>query len=254
MASHSHISRQAGKQFHARLAPDKQRFLFFALLAITMNFISCSSNPAMRSTSQIQTIQNQGVTRLQDTTIILIGDSVLFSVWGEPEFTTRAAVRSTGTISVPLIGDIKVAGYSKKELELLLKNRLAEIIQGEIKLTLEITTPPPQIIVLGAVGRQGSFPARDRLGLLEALSSAGGWTDEADLSYIIITRQKTQNDSRKYVTVDLAGYLQDGMVQELPYIYPGDVVLVPTKENFVRSVSEFLRDELILFGVFGLVR
>jgi protein involved in polysaccharide export with SLBB domain len=107
---------------------------------------------------------------------------------------------------------------------------------------------------LGAVGRQGGFPARDKLGLLEALSSAGGWTEEADLSYIVITRPKTQNDSRKYVTVDLAGYLQDGMIQELPYIYPGDVVLVPIRENFVRSVSEFLRDALILFGVFGLVR
>ena len=254
MASHSHISRQAGKQFHTPSAQEKQGFLFFALLAITINFISCSSNPAIISTSQIQTIQNQGITRLQDTTIIMIGDSVLFSVWGEPEFTTRAAVRSTGTISVPLIGEIKVAGYSKKELELLLQKRLAEIIQGEIKLTLEITSPPPQIIVLGAVGRQGGFPARDKFGLLEALSSAGGWTDQADLSYILITRQKTINNSRKYITVDLAGYLEDGMVQELPYIYPGDVVLVPIRENFVRLISEFLRDALILFGTFGLIR
>ena len=254
MNSHSHISTQAGNQFHASSTPEKQGLLFITLLAITLNFISCSSNPVIRSTSQLQTIQNQGITRLQDTTIIMIGDSVVFSVWGEPEFTTRTTVKSTGTISVPLIGDIKVVGYSKKELELSLKKHLAEIIQGEIKLTLEITSPPPQIIILGAVGRQGGFPARDKLGLLEALSSAGGWTEEADLSSILITRPKTQNDPRKYVTVDLAGYLQDGMIQELPYIYPGDVVLVPIRENFVRSVSEFLRDALILFGVFGLVR
>jgi polysaccharide export outer membrane protein len=233
---------------------DKHGLLFFFLLAITMNFISCSSSRPVMSSSKIQAFQNQAITRLQDTTIIMVGDSVLFSVWGEPEFTTRAAVRSTGTISVPLIGDNKAAGQSKKELELLLQKRLAEIIQGEIKLTLEIISPPPQIIFLGAVGRQGGFPARDKIGLLEALSSAGGWTEEADLSHILITRQKTQHDYRKYITVDLAEYLEDGMVQELPYLFPGDVVLVPIQENLVRSVSEFLRDALILFGVFGLVR
>jgi polysaccharide biosynthesis/export protein len=233
---------------------DLKGFFSISLLVLATNFMACSSNPAIKSVSSNQTSRDYGSMKLQDTSMILIGDSIAFSVWGEPEFTTHTTVRSTGAISTPLIGEIKAAGYSRKEFEMTLRKHLAEFIQGEIKLTLEISSPLPKITFLGAVGSQGSFPAKDEIGLLEALSSVGGWRENADLSNILITRQATSVSSKKSITVDLEDYFEKGMVQELPYIYPGDVVFVPIRENFVRSMSDFMQNALILFGFFGLTR
>jgi polysaccharide biosynthesis/export protein len=230
-------------------------FFFISLLMLMTNFIACSSNTTVKPVSQIQIARdNYGSVKFQDTSMILIGDSITFSVWGEPEFLTHATVRSTGTISIPLIGEIKAAGNSRKDFEIILRKRLAEFIQGEIKLTLEISSPLPKITFLGAIGRQGSFPAKDEIGLLEAFSSVGGWGENADLSNILITRQTTNVGVKKSITVDLEEYFEKGMVQELPYLYPGDVVFVPIRENFVRSMSEFMQNALILFGFFGLTR
>jgi polysaccharide biosynthesis/export protein len=233
---------------------DMKGFFFVSLLVLAINFMACSSNPTIRPVGQVQASRNYGSVKLQDTSMILIGDSIAFSVWGEPEFTTHATVRSSGTISIPLIGEMKAAGYSRIEFEVMLRKRLAEFIQGEIKLTLDIGSPLPKITFLGAVGTQGSFPAKDEIGLLEALSSVGGWRENADLSNILITRQATSASSKKSITVDLEDYFEKGMVQELPYIYPGDVVFVPIRENFVRSMSDFMQNALILFGFFGLTR
>jgi hypothetical protein len=54
--------------------------------------------------------------------------------------------------------------------------------------------------------------------------------------------------------INLDEIIQSGNVQTLPMVRPGDVVVVPRKENVVREVSEFLRDAFLLFGFFNIFK
>ena len=191
---------------------------------------------------------------LSDTSLVAIGDSVSLSVWGYPEFSTRTIVKATGTISAPLLGEVTAAGLTKSEFTKVLHAKLADYIAGEIKLGLDITEAVSHITVLGAVGRQGSFPAITDIPLLDVISNAGGWTPDSDLRYVKITRQSSREGDRRFVEIDLQSFLESANARALPPVHPGDVVIIPAKQNFVRDIGEFFRDGLLIFGVFGLLR
>ncbi|MBM2839807.1 MAG: polysaccharide export protein [Bacteroidetes bacterium] len=224
------------------------------LTIIGLFFTSCSNSDSMReSQSRVPaTIPLNRPTVAQLNAPIAVGDSIAFSVWGYPEFTTRTLVRPQGFIIVPVVGELMVVGYTKEEFLRVLRQKLGEYIQGDLKLTIEISSPVPRITVLGTVNRQGSFPASVEMPLLEVLSAAGGWTELSDLRYIKITRQATTPLDRALTEVDLTQYLDSGNIRGIPVVRPGDIVYVPKRENFVREVSDVLRDAFLLFGFFRL--
>jgi polysaccharide export outer membrane protein len=187
-----------------------------------------------------------------ETSLIMRGDSIAFSVWGYPEFTTRSVVKPSGTITVPLIGEIMAADYTRDQFDQHLRRKLAEFIQGEVHLTLEIVKPVSRIVVLGAVGKQGSFPAPTDLPLLEVLSNAGTWTEDADLRYLRIIHQSRPAMDGGALEVDLQAHFDSGDLRTLPMVHPGDVVFVPKKENAVRQIGAYLGDAFLLFYLFRL--
>src|SRR5438552_3502884 len=73
---------------------------------------------------------------------------------------------------------------------------------------------------------------------------------EADLRHVKIIRAGRNEDP---VEVDLATALENGTVEGLPRVRPGDTVFVPKTENAVKQFSDFLRDAVLLFGFFSFV-
>jgi polysaccharide export outer membrane protein len=153
---------------------------------------------------------------------------------------------------IPVVGEFTVAGFTKEEFTRQLRQKLAEYIQGDLKIAVEINSPASRITVLGTVSRQGSIPSNVEMTLLEVLSLSGGWTELSDLRYIKISRQATAIPNHATIEVDLTQYLDSGDLQGIPMVQPGDVVFVPKKQNFIREFSDLLRDALIFFGFFAL--
>ena len=226
-------------------------FVLLALLSSCASYDTTSTNAPITYTGGAQTYSHP---ILSDTSLIAVGDSVVLSVWGYSEFATRAIVKATGAMSAPLLGEVPAAGLTKIEFSKELRDRLAEYIQGEIKLSLDVSHASPRITVLGPVFHQGSFTATADLPLLEVFSNAGGWTVDADLRYIKIARQATIEGGRRFIEIDLNAFLESGNVRALPLVHPGDVVIVPIKENFIRDVGDFFRDAFLVFGVFGIFK
>jgi polysaccharide export outer membrane protein len=228
-------------------------FVIGVLAALVLS--SCANSGSVRespfrvpSTSlELQTDRMQSA----DSARIEIGDSISFSVWSFPEFTTKTYVRLNGTIMVPLVGEIYAVGLTKDEFVRVLKRKLSQYIQDDIKLAVEISKPVPRITVLGTVSRQGSFPSNNEISLLEALSIAGGWSENSDLRYIKISRQTSIADSND-IEVDLTHYIETGNVSNIPQVKPGDVIFVPKQENFIRELGGLLSDAFLLFGFFRL--
>jgi polysaccharide biosynthesis/export protein len=180
--------------------------------------------------------------------IIRQGDQIQLTVWGYPEFSTTAVVKESGTIEVPLIGEMQVLGLRKEQFSQIMKKKLAEYIQGEIKLTVAVSSTIPQkIAVLGSVSHQENYAFTADASLLEVLSAAGGTTPESDLRHIKVLRRGV---SREPVDIDLTWYLENGDIEGIPMIRPGDTVFVPKKGNVVRELSDFMRDAIFIFGFF----
>lgn len=179
------------------------------------------------------------------------GDEIEILVWQNEDFNTRTTVSSNGTIAMPLVGEVVAAGKTKEDLDRELTERLSKYIVGEIRITITLITKRDNIIsVFGAVSRSQNFPVVTEISLFELMSMAGGPTTDADLRYVKVYRR---DSSPRYSTINLNEYLEKGLLNHEIKIGPGDIVYVPREENFVREFSGFLRDAVLVFGLFRAV-
>jgi polysaccharide export outer membrane protein len=222
-------------------------FLFFAF-----SFFGCSSSDEIAKENSTQVVRsgsktNQTETQ-SDTYILRQGDQIQLSVWGYPEFNSTGIVRENGMFTVPLVGDILAIGLTKEQFIERLQKKLAEYIQGEIKLSVTVMSVMMQkVAVLGTVTKQDNYPVTADMSLLEILTLAGGTTPDSDLRHIKILRSGVNHPP---IDVDLASLMESGNLEAMPIVRPGDTVFVPKKENVVRDLSDFVRDAIFIFSFF----
>lgn len=213
------------------------------LLSVILGDGCTSSSTSSRSSSGALMVKMQ-----EESYVIKKGDQIEISVWGYPEFQTTTHVKESGTITIPLAGEIRAAGLPKRRFIEEVRKKLSEFIKGDAEITVSVSSAGSQkVSVLGAVTRQDNYPVTGAISLLEALSSAGGTTVESDISHVKILRNGRTEES---LDVDVAWYLESGNLEAVPKVFPGDVVYVPKKENVIRSFSDFLRDAVLLLGTF----
>lgn len=152
-------------------------------------------------------------------------DMLDINVWKEPDVSRIVPVRPDGRISLPLINDVQAAGLSPQQLAATITESLRKYL-NEPQVTVIVTAINSQrVYVVGEVLRAGAFPLIPGMTILQALSSAGGFTAFADVKKIHVIR------------------LRDGKHIELPFNYrdvlkgdnpnqnvklePGDTVVVP---------------------------
>lgn len=222
--------------------------LIICLLAITQ---ACTST-RVASVDRNQQVQERADTEgmLSEATYkIRPGDEIEILVWEQPSFNTLTTVSRMGTIAIPLVGEISVTGFTQDELKRSLEPKLMEYIRGDINLTVLIRNTDTMIVsIIGMVTRPDNYSVADQTSIFRLLATAGGHTELADLTNVKLYRQATPED---YVQLNLIEYLESGQMNSAPLIVrPGDIVFVPEKENVVREMSEFLRDVVVLFGIF----
>ncbi len=231
----------------------KTIFSAFVFLLTILALAGCGSNNL--SKDSITHIIRSGSRPIQaeaksDDYVIRQGDQIKMEVWGYPEFNTETIVKELGTVAIPGVGEITSAGLTKDQFRQQLVTKLAEYIQGEVKISLAVISAVPQkITILGEVTRQENYPLSSEVTLLEALSMAGGVTVDSDLRSVKILRGGLNSQP---IEVDLTYYVERGNIESIPIVRPGDTIYVPRNENVVRELSLFLRDAILIFGFFGL--
>ncbi len=143
------------------------------------------------------------------------GDKVRIAVFGEPDLSVSERVSDRGTISYPLLGEIKAAGLSASDLERLITSRLKGPYLVDPKVTVSVEEYR-EFFVMGQVNRPGSYPYAPGLTVRKAVSIAGGFTERASRGKIFLVSEKSPQEERK--------------VSENDAIGPGDTVVV--KESF----------------------
>lgn len=179
------------------------------------------------------------------------GDEIEILVWEQENFNTSATVGNQGNILIPLIGDVKVTGFTQSQLKRHLENRLSEYIRGDVNLTVSLRSiDNMEVSVFGRVADPDNYQVVDETSIFKVLSMAGGPSEEANLRRVKIYRK---TGDRNYDTIDLTYYLDNGRMDEAAMVLPGDVVYVPQRQNVVREMSDFLRDVVLLFGIFRVI-
>ena len=116
---------------------------------------------------------------LAQTDKLGVGDAIRVIVHQQPDLTTEARVSERGTVAMPLIGELKLAGLSPVDAA----GAIAASFKkgGFLKnpqVTVAITTMrSKQVSVLGAVTRPGRYPLDDTSAkLADVIAAAGGIT------------------------------------------------------------------------------
>lgn len=176
----------------------------------------------------------------EDTTLVALpeyrvnpGDQLQISVWREDQLQRIVRVLPDGTLSFPLVGTIMGAGRTTREIEADLSAGLAgKYVDGNVPdVTVAVAeTSGLQFSVIGKVNSPGTFSPGRYLTLLEALSLAGGVTEFASLSNVVVIRKS--GDGLVVIPVKLSAILRSRSIKAeavnaLPLIQSGDTVIVP---------------------------
>lgn len=189
-----------------------------------------------------------------DDYVVQAGDQVDITFVDYPEFNASAVVHDKGVITIPLAGDIKVQGITLGQLKDLIGKQLSGYVTTKAVPSIRVKGAIEQkVIVLGSVTGQGSYAATLPVSPFQALALAGGPSSGADLRHIRVFRG---GDAESVIEIDLSASLASlpGRSETLPMVFPGDLMYVPKEENVIRDFADLLRDAIVLFGIFAIVR
>jgi protein involved in polysaccharide export with SLBB domain len=151
-------------------------------------------------------------------------DTIEMSIFREPEMTTRGRVATDGTVQLPLIGDIKVAGMSVRAARQLIEKlyNADYLVDPQVRLDV-VDYAQRQFTILGQVTKPGSysFTGGRSLELLEAIAMAGGFTQYAGNVTVKRAVKDASVEAFKINAKKLATNRKESF-----QILPGDVITV----------------------------
>jgi polysaccharide export outer membrane protein len=152
-------------------------------------------------------------------------DVVRVTVWKNPELSTEAVVRPDGTITLPVIGELKAAGRTAADLQKEATTRAAPLVNDVVVTVAVAEVNSYRFTVAGNVEHPGLFTSRYYVTISDAIALAGGPNRYATTDAIEIVRNGPRGVERLRVDYDhvLAGTAPEQDV----VLHAGDAVRVP---------------------------
>jgi protein involved in polysaccharide export with SLBB domain len=143
------------------------------------------------------------------------GEKLHVLVYDEPSLTSDYVIDPSGYLSMPVIGSLKVAGLTPKQLQDQIVTALQAAHMRAPNVTVEVTEFRP-FYILGEVDKPGAYPYIGGLNIMSAIAIAGGQTYRADQSHVMI---------QHVGETTMHSYDLDWPIP----ILPGDIIQVPRR-------------------------
>jgi len=154
-----------------------------------------------------------------------------------PEFNQTVTVQPDGFISLRMVGSLRAAELTVPAFTSQVETAYAGILnQAEVSVSLK-EFEKPYFLAAGEVGKPGKYDLRGDTTLLQATAIAGGLTDKAKTSRVVLFR-RTAEGYVETKTVDLKRILKDGSLGEDIQLRRGDLLFVP-KSRFSK-IARFI--------------
>lgn len=173
----------------------------------------------------IGTTPANATTSVAGTTDYLLasGDKLTIDVYKDKDLSQSLQIRPDGKITLPLVGDIPAAGRTALQLRDAITANLKQYITDPVVTVIVAETAPRVIYVMGEVNKPGPQIVSGRLTVMQALATAGGFTDFANRKDIHILH-KTGAGVVQTLHFNYKDAINDGA--EGPALQPGDTVIV----------------------------
>jgi len=202
-----------------------------SLLALLALIAGCQTDefttpPRPQGTNVINVPAVTNVTKVPDVITLRESDVLKISFPANPNLNTTQPIRRDGMISMPLIGEVKAAGKTPKQLEA----SLVELYSTQLlskQVTVEVQSSTFPVYVTGSVLRAGRVVADHPMTAFEAIMEAGGFDyEKANMKAVVVIRQ--EGDHVQKFKLDLKKVM-DGKAGAPFYLKPGDTIFVPEK-------------------------
>ncbi len=178
------------------------RWLRLILIVLVFPLAGCAAVPRQAS----YPVETSGPYTL-DT-----GDIVRVGVYGDAELSDLYRVEDSGSISFPLVGPVNVRGLTTQAAAARITAALARGFMRNPNVAVEISQYRP-FYIQGEVSASGQYAYVYAMTVRAAISTAGGFTDTADRTNVILYRPRNGEMTRGKVGLDFP-------------IQPGDTIVV----------------------------
>jgi polysaccharide export outer membrane protein len=148
-----------------------------------------------------------------------------------PDLSKTLQVSEAGTVSFPLVGEVRAAGRTAREVEQDLTRSLGGRYLQNPQVTVFIKEYNSQrVTVEGAVKKPGVYPIQGSMSLLQAVAIAQGFEQTADDTVVVFREIDGRRAAARF---DIAS-IRSGATRD-PQLQAGDVVVAGTsqlKEGF----------------------
>ncbi|ACK72676.1 polysaccharide export protein [Gloeothece citriformis PCC 7424] len=173
------------------------------------------------------------------------GDRIQVLVFQVAEFSGEYLVLVDGTITLPLVGRISLAGLTVEQASNLLSQRYTPYLKRPVVSVNVIQPRPMQIAVAGEVNNPGSYTIFLEQGqttplVTDLIRQAGGVTTVADISQVQLRR--VVDGTERVWALNLWELIRQGNINQDVTLRDGDTLVVPTQENIsevdIRQLSD----------------
>ncbi len=198
-------------------------WMFSVALLMSLT-VGCSTS---QTVTQQPPVPKQSVAEYK----IGVGDSLSVQVWKSPELSVNVPVRPDGKISVPLIGDVAVAGFTTQAVSDTLSKGFLNYLRNA-QVTVILLNPSSgeylnRVRVTGAVNRPLSLPHRQGMTVLDLVLEAGGTNIYARGNRAQLFRKV--NGKVEVFPINLDDILLKGVVETNYTLAPSDIITVPER-------------------------
>ena len=208
----------------------------------------------------------------QDAYIIGPGDTLELRLFDAPELSGQLEVLNDGSVSLPLIGSVRLTGLTIQQATVWVKTLMGqELLRPDLQLRV-VKPRPIRVALVGQVERPGIYsltasetvsteggPSTSVSGLptvVDAIQKAGGITQKANLRDVQLQR-RLPGETRQFkqARLDLLDLILEGNQSQNPYLFDGDTVRLSkvdeTPEDAIELASVNLSPQVIGVHVIG---
>jgi polysaccharide export outer membrane protein len=158
--------------------------------------------------------------------IIGAEDVIDVYVWKEPDMSKTVPVRPDGMISLPLVGEIKAAGYTPVQLQDVLGDAMKKYVSDPQVTVVVEKVASLNFNIVGEVNHPGYFPLTRRMTVLDAIALAGGFKDFAKTKKIYVLRTAA-NGTQERLPFNYKQVIKGENPQQNIDLQPRDTIVVP---------------------------
>ena len=195
------------------------------------------AEPAYAQFSPPPSPNQSSAARLNNSYVLDSGDQLYLEVFGVPDYTGEFDVLADGSVRLPLVGQVRVAGLTLEQAQLAVTQAYGRYIrQPFVDLNL-ISTRAVQIAIAGEVNRPGAYAvdpdeAQNPMTVTKAIQMAGGITQLANIHKVQVVRnQGVLGAAPQSTNVDLWALIQSGDLSQDVVLRDGDTVVIPTAQT-----------------------